>query len=1167
MNEGAGETTGISRRFAALFVDSKLTPLIIIISLTLGVMSLLTTPREQDPTISVPAVEVTTVWPGHGAEEVDERFGRALSAWMREIESVDHVASTSLDDGAIVDVQFQAGVADETALTQVNNRLAAHARELPPGAQASIVTRGSDDVPVLDIVFWSDDDDAAALRRVVREIGRSVERFPNVSTVRAIGGAKRELEVRVDPARLAAHGMTADRVVQAVRGADASFPVGSIDGAQGSFSVRAGLAVRSAEQLAHLVIGTSGNKLVEIGDVADVRDATGEPQSYVSYVGQETNSATRNAVVLTVQKVRGSNATDITERVRESLDHGPLRQILPSNVHYRIARDDGETASEKVQTLLEHMLIATVVVVLIVGVALGRRAALIVGVVIPVTLAFVPFVYKLAGFTLNRITLAAMIFSIGILVDDAIVIVENVHRHFEERRGTGKDWVNVTLTAVQEVGSPTILATMTVIAALAPTAFTRGMIGQFMRPLPIGASVAMLYSLVIALSLTPFLAYRMLRPRAPRLGEVAVAQGHSAAPAWQRGYGRLLRFFLAKSWRAMALAVACVLALGGAAMLLARRVAIFKNMPVADVDTMAVIVDLPPGTTVEASHRATSGLARELLALADVSGVESYSGVGGPLNFQGLARGYGMRSAPSQAELQIQLKPRHHETSHQIAGRVRSVAARVLAESGARFTVAEEPLGPPVQAALVAEVYAPTAEQRTALASEVRAAFTTTPNVVDVDWSETPPRPVLSMIDDADRLTAHGLASGVAVANLRALLSGEIATELSLAGEPEPVAVSVRMARPARANPDDLAAVPLLNAQGRPVLAADLSEIRRSKAHAPIFRKDLLPVVFVTAEMAGDSSALYAAIDLSRALPRQAGASHGIEILWSDALPSSDRGTVRWAGEWTTTFEMNRDLGLAFATVLVLIYLLLAAWYASYLTPLVVMLPIPLALVGVVPAHVLAHKPLSGMGTIGVIALAGLMVRNSILIVDFAREKIQRGTNLREAVALAGDERVRPIVLTAATVIFGDGVLYFDPLLQGLGLTMASGALVSTVLTLLVVPVAYFWSQALAARISPATAANVRASPERERAVPAIEGGRDMSRLPSSPPGVADVRCPGCGAQYRRTDWKKLTLTERITPGDVDSLIVGWLDDSCIEVRVCVTCGHGIPAKCDLSHQ
>lgn len=1072
MNDVAPEGAGISRRFAALFIDSKLTPLIVIISLVLGAMSLLTTPREQDPTISVPAVEVTTVWPGHGGAEIDERVGRALSAWMREIESIDHVTSTSIDDGAIVDVQFQAGVADETALTKVNNRLAAHARELPPGAQASIVTRGSDDVPVLDVVFWSDDDDATALRRVVREIGRSLERFPNVSTVRAIGGARRELGVRVDPARLAAHEMTADRVVQAVRGADGSFPVGTIDGAQGSFSVRAGVAVRSAEQLAHLVIGTSGNKLVEIGDVADVQDAMDEPQRYVAYIGRETSSSTHNAVVLTVQKVRGSNASDISERVRESLDHGPLRQILPPTMHYRIARDDGETASEKVQTLLEHMLIATVVVVLIVGVALGRRSALIVGVVIPVTLAFVPFVYKMAGFTLNRITLAAMIFSIGILVDDAIVIVENVHRHFEERCRTDKDWVRLTLAAVQEVGSPTILATMTVIAALAPTAFTRGMIGQFMRPLPIGASVAMIYSLVIALSLTPFLAYRLLRPRAPVLSTVAGAHGHRAAPAWQRGYGRLLRFFLAKSWRAVALGIGCVLALGGAAALLALRVAIFKNMPLADVDTMAVIVDLPLGTTVEASHRASTGLARELLALPDVAGVETYSGVGGPINFQGLARGYGMRSAPNQAELQIQLNPRHHGTSHQIAGRVRDIAVRALGDSGARFTVAEEPLGPPTQAALVAEVYAPNAEQRTALASEVRTAFARTPSVVDVDWSETPPRPVLSMIDDADRLTAHGFASGLAVANLRALLSGEIATELSLAGEPEPVAVNVRVARPARANPDDLAAIPLLNAQGRPVLAADLSEIRRSKAHAPIFRKDLLPVVYVTAEMAGDSSALYAMIDLSRTLPRQTGASQGIDVLWSDALPTSDRGSVRWGGEWTPTFEMNRDLGLAFVIVLFLIYVMLAAWYGSYLTPLVVMLPIPLTLVGVVPAHVLAHKPLSGMGTIGVIALAGLMVRNSILIVDFAREKIQRGTNLREAVALAGDERVRPIILTAATVIFGDGVLYFDPLLQGLGLTMASGALVSTVLTLLVVPVAYFWSQALAARLSPAMAEN-----------------------------------------------------------------------------------------------
>jgi multidrug efflux pump subunit AcrB len=1053
--------TSISRRVASWFIDSTLTPLVIIVSLALGTVALLTTPREQDPNISVPAIEVTAVWPGHRADEVDERVGRALSAWMRELPTVDHVASTAVDDGAIADVQFQAGVSDETALTQVSNRLAAHAGELPPGARTSIVTRGSDDVPILNIVFWSDDDDPAMLRRVVREIGRTIEQYPNVSTVRVIGGTRRELEVTVDPARLAAHGMTADRVIQAIRGADQSAPVGGVDGPEGSFSVRAGLSLRNAAELSHVVAGTFGNELVEVGDVADVSDGFGEPESYVSYGGRDTASASRSAVVLTVQKVRGSNATDVSDQIRTSLADGALARLLPASMHFRVARDDGEAASDKVHTLLEHMVIATAVVVLVVGLALGRRAALIVGIVIPVTLAFVPFVYKLAGFTLNRLTLAAMIFSIGILVDDAIVIVENVHRHFDEAPPGGKGWAGRTLAAVHEVGSPTILATMTVIAALAPTAFTRGMIGQFMRPLPIGASVAMIYSLVIALSLTPFLACRLLRPRPRPAG--AVAAGH-ATPAWQRGYGRMLRFFLGRSSRAVLLAAGCVLALAAVVALLATRVAVFKNLPIADVDNMAIVVDLPAGTTLERTQRTTSELTRALLALPDVAAVESFNGTPGPLTFQGLARGYGMRTGPEQAELQIQLAPRHHGTSHQIAGQVRDAAARALAGSGARFRVAEEPLGPPTQAAIVAEVYAPTEAQRTAIASEVRASFARTAGVVDVDWTEVSPRPVLSIVDDADRLTAHGLASGVAVANLRELLAGEIAAEVKLAGEPDPVAIRVRVARTARATPADLGGIPILNAQGRPVLAADLSEVRRSAASPPILRKDVVPVVYVTGEMAGDASSLYAMIDLSRALPMQTGATHGIEVLWTDALPASERGTVRWAGEWTPTFEMNRDLGLAFVVVLFIIYVLLAAWYASYLTPLVVMLPIPLALVGVVPAHVLAGKPLSGMGTIGVIALAGLMVRNSILIVDFARDKVERGMNLREAVRLAGEERVRPIVLTAATVILGDGVLYFDPLLQGLGLTMASGALISTILTLFVVPVAYFWLQTVRGR-------------------------------------------------------------------------------------------------------
>ncbi|MBC7173953.1 MAG: efflux RND transporter permease subunit, partial [Polyangiaceae bacterium] len=533
------EQNGPSRRLASLFIDSKLTPLVALVSLALGVFAVLTTPREQDPTISVPLVQVLVPWPGHDASEVDERLGRSVSAWMREIPGVEHVLSASADDGAVVSVEFPAGVPDETALTQVNARLAAHVAELPAGAMSpSVALLGSDDVPVMNVAFYSDDDDPRALRRIVREIGNIVERLPNVSKTGVIGGVRREISVQVDPVRLAAHGLSADVVTQALRGAGVALPVGEVTGAEGAFTVRTRVDMRDAQDVGSLVVGMSASEIVRLRDVADVYDTGEEPASYVSHL-ERGEASTHPAVVLTVQKTRGANATEVAASVERVLSSASVRDLLGDRVQYRVARDDGKAASAKVESLLEHMLLATIVVMVVVGFALGWRAALIVGVVIPVTLAFVPFVYGLTGFTLNRVTLSAMIFAIGILVDDAIVIIENIHRRFElagpEAR---RSPLRLALDAVHEVGSPTVLATATVIAALAPTAFVSGMTGQFLRALPIGASVAMIYSLFIALTVTPYLAYRLLRPRA---GEAA-HHAHTK-PAWLGRYSSALSYF------------------------------------------------------------------------------------------------------------------------------------------------------------------------------------------------------------------------------------------------------------------------------------------------------------------------------------------------------------------------------------------------------------------------------------------------------------------------------------------------------------------------------------------------------------------------------------------------------------------------------------------------
>lgn len=1060
--------TGVSRRIASAFVDSKLTPLVALFSIALGVFALISTPREKDPTITVPFVQVVVPWPGHSAEEIDERLGRQMSTWVREIPTVEHVFCIASEDAALLQIQFPSGLEDETAITAVNARLAAHSGELPSGVlPPSVTLLGSDDVPALVVAFYGEGVSARELRRVVREVADRAERMPAVASASVIGGSRRTLEVRLDPTRLAAHGLPVENVRQALVGASGEFPVGELSGPEGARTVRTRVRLEGARELGDLVVGATAAGIVRLRDVADVEDTNADPTSYVTHLARSDGLVQRDAVVMSVRKRRGTNAAEVTERVRASLESGELGQLLGERIEYHVAADEGRAATEKVTTLLEHMLIATAVVMLVIGLALGFRAAMIVGMVIPVTLAFVPFVYKLAGFTLNRITLAAMIFAIGILVDDAIVIIENVHRRFSEHPHLERRaLVGLTLDAVQEVGSPTILATFTVIAALAPTAFLSGMLGQFLLPLPVGASVAMLFSLFVALTLTPYLSLRIL----------GAASAHGTgdpegAPRWLRGYARILAFFLGRSGRAAGLALACVLALVAVGGLFVGRIATMKNMPFADVHHMAVVIDMPPATALASTQRAAIDAARAVGGVPEVQAVQAYAGVAGPVTFLGIARGYPSRSAPHQIELGLQLARDRTRTSHEVAGDVRDAVHTALGGLDPRVTIAEEPLGPPTLGALVAEVYAPDDAQRHALAAAVMSAFAASEGVVDVHWTEEPGRPTLMLESEADRLAVHGVVGPLVSLDLRTLLGGARPMELSLDGEPEPVEVSLRLGPSERAGRDDLASLAAVSAAGRAVPLESVARIAEEPGQRVRIRRDGVPVILVTAEMKGHSSPLYPMIDLSRELPRRDGVTRGMSFLFDDTLPESPRGDVRWAGDWTPTYEMNRDLGLAFLVVLFLIYVMLAAWYASYTLPLVVMLPIPLSLVGVVPGHVIMHLPLSGMGTVGVIALAGLMVRNSILIVDFARERAAAGGTLRDAVMQAAKERARPIVLTAATVILGDGVLYFDPMMQGLGLTMASGALVSTGLTLLVVPVAYYWlarvHERLATRIQP----------------------------------------------------------------------------------------------------
>lgn len=1045
----SAEAKSFSTRIAAFFIRSHLTPLLIVVSIALGLFATATTPKEEEPSISIPVFDVSMAWPGHAAREVDERIARPVASWARELPAVEHVMSSSVDDGALLVVQFRQGINREDAFTQLSERLNARRQLLPSDVFAPTLTsRGVEDVPILAFSIFSKSASPEELRRRAVIVARSIEQQPSVSSVDVLGGSRRAFRVDVDPSRLAANRVSIDTVNGAIRQAQLELPVGRFENGTGIVEVRAGSTVDSAREIESLPIGVTGSGVVRLRDVAAVRDTIAEPTSYVAYGDSSTGRTISDSVTIVVSKVTGTNATDLSQRVRSWMDREGARQ-LPSDAQIRVVFDAGKTANERVTTLFEHIGIATLVVVILIGLSLGRREAVIVAIVIPSTLAIVPFVYQATGFTLNRITLAAMIFAIGILVDDAIVVVENVHRRFAEDGANAPDLAQLAAEAVGEVANPTILATICVVAALLPTAFVSGMIGQYLRPLPVGASVAMVFSLIIALTVTPYLSYRILRH-----GSSHAAPEQAAPPWWLRLYGRVLVWSMEKAWHRVAVIFVGLTFLLAAVALLPTRTVLVKVLPGSDSTDMSVVVDLPAGMSMSRTHQEQKLLAAALLEIPEVAATEVYSGRAGPMSFQGVARHYMLRSEPHQGEIQVQLVDRAERSrdSHTVASAIREVASRHLQHLGATFTVAESPPGPPVQAALVAEVYGPTEEARSEAARRIQAAFLADSSLVDVDWTLRPSIPKAVLRTVTSNLSLRAVAGAQLVAGQRALFAGGASTELDIPGEPERVLVVVQASSVSQVVPTDLLGIRTVSMTGELVPVGDIARVEPRAPEAVIARKDLLPVAFVTAEMRGVGAPAYAALDITRELRRQ---SVDYDIQWTDAVLDPTRTTVRWAGEWTTTYELFRDLGGAFAVALVLIYIMLVAWYGSYVTPIVVMIPIPLSLVGVVPAHLVAGVPLSGMAVIGLIALAGLMVRNSILLVDFSQANRQAGHSIVDSVILASQARVRPILLTAGTVIFGDGILFFDPLLKGLGLTMAAGALFSTAFTLVLVPIAY----------------------------------------------------------------------------------------------------------------
>jgi multidrug efflux pump subunit AcrB len=1051
------ERLGFAGTVASAFIESKVTPLLVVASVALGAYAVVITPKEDNPSIVVPVVEVLVPYPAAGSAEVDERAARPVAALMREIPRVEHVASAAGADGALITVQFREGVDAERALVQVNDRLEANPEVSQPSHLAPLVrSRGVQELPILVLTFWSERDDPYILRRLAVEVAGRLQDIDGLSGTDVIGGQGREITVEADPARLAGKGVSPARLAQVIQGANLQLPAGDLRGAGGVQRVQAGAFLRSAEDVGSLVVGGSPAGPVYLRDVAAVRDGPADPDSYVLHRSPATGGAQRVAVGLAVRKVIGTNAIVVRNAVLERVEE--LRgAIIPSDVHVEVTRDAGAEAMHRVLSLLEHLLIATVIVVGITWLALGRTEAGIVGVAIPIIVGLTVVVYKLTGYTLNRLSLAALIFAIGILVDDVIVVVENIHRQFDQLGDRSAR--DAALEAVSEVGNPTIIATLAVIAALLPMMALGGLVGQWSRGLPYGAIIAMVFSLAVTLTITPHLAYRFLKRTAPPPPPAGQERRVARGTRLGRWYAPVVRPFLDKpSWRRRLYAVAVLLLLGSLG-LLATRTALVQMMNPANDDEFSVMVDLPEGTTLETTAATATDAAAELMTVPEVAGYQIYAGTPGPLTEQGLARQYGLRGRPHQAEIVVKLHKaadRRRET-HALAALVRPGLARVLHPHGATFAVVEPPTGPPTNASVAAEIYGPDYGGQIALAEQVRGVFSGDPDVADVATSAKPGAREVSLLVDYQKAALRGVAAAELALAVRAAVADAPVAFARVAGESEPVPIVVRLAEARLGSVADLTGLSVQGAAGQ-VPLADLVHIRRSRVAPPIVRMDMVPVVYVTGESVGKRTAsVYIALDLSGPI-RQLRAPDGNppRLSWSGAPHGRSGYTVAWGGEYSFTRDTMSDLGLAFVAVLILIYALLAGWFGSYTLPLVIMLPIPFTMVGILPAHVLAGQFISGTGVMGELALAGILVRNTVLLVDFTESAIARGVPLRSAVLQAGAVRVRPILLTAAAVVFGEAVLLLDPVMRGLGLTLMSGAVAGTALTLVVVPVAYF---------------------------------------------------------------------------------------------------------------
>lgn len=1053
---------GIAGRIAEVFINSKLSILLMIALMAIGMYSSSLIPREEEPQIIVPMADVMVGYPGANPTEVENRVVKPLEKIISNIKGVEHVHSMAMNGKAMIIVQFYVGEDTERSYVKLYDEMMKNKNIFPTGVYEPLIkTRSIDDVPMLGLTLWSEKYSDFQLRQMTEELASEVKKIKDVSLTNVIGGRSRQLKVIVDKDKMAESNVDALGIMQMIQASNGSSQSGSFTSNDQEYLVTTGEFLNSAEDVGNLVIGTSQNMPVYLKQVAKIEDG---PSSTTNFVNFGYGNATEKgksflseypAVTLSISKVKGADAMKISEEILDQVET-LKKTLIPNDVHVEVTRNYGETASHKVSELMSHLGIAIVAVTLLVMLAMGWRGGLVVFFSVPLTFALTLFAYYMLGYTLNRITLFALVFVVGIVVDDSIIIAENMHRHFHMKKLPFKQ---AAIFAINEVGNPTILATFTVIAAILPMAFVSGMMGPYMSPMPIGASIAMLLSLFVALTITPYLGFHLLK--------VKDSEEHKEEQGLETGfiykmYKKIEQPLLDnKKKRWTMLGITGVLLMISMFAFAAKWVAV-KMLPFDNKNEVQVVIDLPEGTTLERTSAVTQDIAQYLKTVPEVVNYQSYIGSASPITFNGLVRHYDMRGSSNTADIQVNLlhKEDRDLQSHEVAKIIRPEIHKIAKKYGANVKIVEVPPGPPVLSTIVAEVYGPDYEEQVRIADEVQKILINTDDVVDVDWMVESPQTEFKIVADKEKAMLNGVAPQQIVGNLNYLLGEHSIGNLLDPKSNDAVNIVMKLNDGDKTSISDLTDLKIKGQAGM-VPVSDIVKVQRGTLEKSIYRKDQKRVVYILADMAGGlESPAYAILGMDEKLKNiKLPAGYSLNELYMNAPKDESDYTVKWDGEWQITLEVFRDLGVAFLVVILIIYMLIVGWFQNFKTPIMMMIPIPLSLVGIVLGHWLLGAFFTATSFIGMIALAGIMVRNSILLIDFIEIRLKEGTPIKRAIIEAGAVRTTPILLTTGAVVIGAIVILFDPIFQGLAISLVFGAIVSTLLTLIVIPLIYYMSE------------------------------------------------------------------------------------------------------------